>query len=217
MRPLRSRQGAHLRSYAAQSTFKTSRCSSSGPLKADGFERTAEIPTEVRVRIIVGKEVHDDEVTILAPRDGRVRGRKTVAELGFPELDGLLPLWKEFVYLARESNRDHHRCHVSSSFRSKPILCGGSQGGLDQPDAHAPIVLSQEHTSKLGGLDRWIVERAENLLTISDRKGDERPFGLQRHDECLHRIRRRAGAYEVEHGLVMQVNACELHGGEGTP
>jgi hypothetical protein len=35
-----------------------------------------------------------------------------------PEFDGPLPLWEEIVYITRVSNRDHHRCQGSSSFRS---------------------------------------------------------------------------------------------------
>ena len=128
----RARGGARRGSYDAQSTFSTSRCSSSGPLEADRLERAAEISTEVRVRFVVGKDVDDDKVAVLAPCNDGVGCRETVAELTLPELDGTLPLREEIIYIARVSNRDQTCSSVRDYLRDhrsekNPSLAGASE------------------------------------------------------------------------------------------
>ena len=49
---------------------------------------------------------------------------------------------------------------------------------LDEPLAHAPLVLAQEHGSELGETIGRIVEAAEDLLALSDRQRESGAAGL---------------------------------------
>ena len=68
---------------------------------------------------------------------------------------------------------------------------------LDEPLAHAPFVLAQEHAAKLRvRVCLRIVQRPENRLAILNRKSDERLSSLERDDERVRRL--------VETGVAQQ-------------